>query len=184
MKIFGIDFTSVPSSKKAITYAHCTLSENKLFLEGPGRLASFQEFERFLRQPGPWTAGIDFPFGQPRTLIENLNWPQTWDGYVGLVARMAKPVFVDTLLNYCRERSRGDKHHLRVTDQLARSRSPMMLFRVPVAKMFFVGGPRLLKAGVNIQPCSVQDDPRLAVEAYPALVTHIKPIPYGNRHQT
>ena len=45
----------------------------------------------------------------------------------------------------------------------------MMLFRVPVAKMFFEGAPRLLNAGVNIQPCSVKDDPRLVVEAYPAL---------------
>jgi hypothetical protein len=170
MKIFGIDFTSAPSSKKAITYAQCTLSENNLFLEGLGRLASFEEFERFLGQPGSWTAGIDFPFGQPRTLIENLHWPQTWDGYVGLVARMAKPQFVETLFNYCRERSRGDKHHLRVTDKLSRSRSPMMLYRVPVAKMFFEGAPRLWKAGVNIRPCSVQDDPRLVLEAYPALV--------------
>jgi hypothetical protein len=115
-------------------------------------------------------AGIDFPFGQPRALIENLHWPRTWDGYVGFVARMTKPQFVAALLNYCSDRNSGDKHHLRVTDKLARSRSPMMLFRVPVAKMFFEGAPRLLKAGVNILPCHVQDDPRLVVEAYPALV--------------
>ena len=169
MKIFGIDFTSVPSSKKAITYAQCTLSKKGIFLESLGCLTSFDEFERFLRQPDRWTAGIDFPFGQPRTLIENLHWPRTWDGYVEVVDRMTKPQFVETLLNYCNRRSRGDKHHLRVTDKLARSRSPMMLYRVPVAKMFFEGAPRLLNAGVNIRPCSVKDDPRLVVEAYPAL---------------
>jgi hypothetical protein len=90
MKIFGIDFTSVPSSKKAITYAQCTLSKKRISLEGLGCPTSFGEFERFLRKPGPWMAGIDFPFGQPRTLIENLHWPRTWDGYVGLVARMTK----------------------------------------------------------------------------------------------
>jgi hypothetical protein len=77
---------------------------------------------------------------------------------------------MDTLLNYCSGRNRGDKHHLRITDKLARSRSPMMLFRVPVAKMFFEGAPRLLRAGVNILPRYVKEDPRLVVEAYPALV--------------
>ena len=170
MRIYGIHFTSAPSSKKAITYAQCTLSEQGLFLERLGRLTSFDEFEHFLKQPGPWVAGIDFPFGQPRTLIENLHWPQTWNGYVGFVGRMTKFQFMDTLVNYCNGRNKGDKHHLRLTDKLANSRSPMMLYRVPVAKMFFEGAPRLLNAGVSIQPCHVRDDPRVVVEAYPALV--------------
>jgi hypothetical protein len=170
MKIYGFDFTSAPNSRKAITYAQCHLSEKVLYLECLGRLTSFDEFEGFLRAPGPWVAGIDFPFGQPRRLIENLGWPRTWAGYVGLVASMKKSQFADTLTNYCSVRNKGDKHHLRLTDQLAHSRSPMMLYRVPVAKMFFEGAPRLLKAGVNIQPFCIRDDPRLVVEAYPALV--------------
>jgi hypothetical protein len=170
MKIYGIDFTSTPTSKKAITYAQCILSGKSLFLESLGCLTSFHKFELFLKQPGPWVAGIDFPFGQPRKLIMNIHWPQTWEGYVGCVAKMTKVQFVDMLTNYCKSRSVGDKHHLRVTDNLANSRSPMMLYRVPVAKMFFEGAPRLLNAGLNIQPCSVRDDSRLAVEAYPALV--------------
>lgn len=45
-----------------------------------------------------------------------------------------------------------------------------MLYRVPVAKMFFEGAPRLLNAGVDIQPCFVRNDPRVVIEAYPALV--------------
>src|SRR5687768_3755401 len=170
MKIYGVDFTSVPSSKKAITYAQCTLSGKDLFLECLGRLTSFDEFEGFLRGPGSWVAGMDFPFGQPRTLIENLHWPQTWDGYVGFTAKLTKLQFVDTLTNYCNSRKKGDKHHLRLTDQLAQSRSPMMLYRVPVAKMFFEGAPRLLDATVSIHPCYVRADSRLVVESYPALV--------------
>ena len=170
MKIFGIDFTSAPGSKKAITYARCTLSEKGLSLERLGRLTSFDEFEAFLRRPGPWVAGMDFPFGQPRVLIENLDWPRTWAGYVGFIAGMTRPQFADALTDYCNRREKGDKHHLRFTDQLARSRSPMMLYRVPVAKMFFEGAFRLLAAGVSILPCCVRDDSRLVVEAYPALV--------------
>ena len=170
MKIYGLDFTSAPRSQKAITYAQCTFSEKGLSLERMGRLTSFDEFEDLLREPGPWMAGMDFPFGQPRTLIENLQWPRTWDGYVSLVASMRKSQFEVTLINYCSSRDKGDKHHMRLTDQLARSRSPMMLYRVPVAKMFFEGAPRLLKAGVNIQPCCIRDDPRFVVEAYPTLI--------------
>ena len=170
MKIYGIDFTSAPSPKKAITYARCTLSEKGLALEQIGRLTSFDEFEDFLGQRGPWVAGMDFPFGQPRTLIENLHWPQTWEGYVSFIAGITKTQFVDILTNYCSARGKGDKHHLRLIDQLAHSRSPMMLYRVPVAKMFFEGAPRLLNANLSIRPCCVRADARLVVEAYPALV--------------
>ena len=170
MRIYGIDFTSAPNAKKAITYAECTLSGKGLSLECLGRLTSFEEFEALLREPGPWVAGMDFPFGQPRTLIENLDWSRTWDGYVSVVTGMAKSQFADALTNYCHGRKKGDKHHLRLTDRLAHSRSPMMLYRVPVAKMFFEGAPRLLQAGVSIQPCRVRADSRLVVESYPALV--------------
>jgi hypothetical protein len=56
MKIYGLDFTSAPSLKKPITYAQCRLDEDGLFLERLGCLTSFDEFESFLSQPGPWTA--------------------------------------------------------------------------------------------------------------------------------
>ena len=170
MRIYGIDFTSAPSPKKRITYAQCRLADEGLFLEDLGSIVSFVEFEEFLHMPGPWVAGMDFPFGQPRKLIENLGWPQTWEGMIHHVSRMSKGEFVDVLEAYCQGREKGDKHHLRHTDQAARSRSPMMLYRVPVGKMFFEGASRLLKAGVSVRPCAARDDPRLALEAYPALV--------------
>jgi hypothetical protein len=113
---------------------------------------------------------MDFPFGQPRKFIENAGWPRTWEGYISYVAGMSKSEFVNVLETYCRRREKGDKHHLRSTDKLAKARSPMMLYRVPVGKMFFEGAPRLLRAGVCVRPCRVGDDPRLVVEAYPALV--------------
>lgn len=170
MKIFGVDFTSVPSVQKGITCVQCQIDENSLSLEGFERITSFEQFENFLRQSGPWIAGVDFPFGQPRKLIENIGWPQTWEGYVSHVGRMTKTEFVETLANYRNIREKGDKQHLRRTDELANSRSPMMLYGVPVGKMFFEGAHRLLDAGVSILPCCIRDDPRLVIEAYPALV--------------
>jgi hypothetical protein len=46
----------------------------------------------------------------------------------------------------------------------------MMLYGVPVGKMFFRGAPRLLKSSVSVLPCRPTADNRLVVEAYPALL--------------
>jgi hypothetical protein len=170
MKIYGIDFTSAPGPKKAITFAQCRLAQRRLILERLGALSCFAEFESFLQQPGPWVAGLDFPFGQPRKLIENLGWPLRWEEMIRHFARMSRDEFTHVLESYCQGREKGDKHHLRLTDARAGARSPMMLYRVPVGKMFFEGAPRLLEAGVSIPPCHVREDARIALEAYPALV--------------
>jgi len=170
MRIFGLDFTSAPRPGKAITCAHCRLEGPVLSLEDISRLASFEAFEATLRQPGPWVMGLDFPFGQPRRLVENIGWPRAWEGYVRHVAGMSKAGFVDALAAYRRGRPAGDKQHLRQTDRLAGARSPMMLYGVPVGKMFFEGAPRLLASGASILPCHPTGDPRVILEAYPALV--------------
>jgi len=170
IKIFGVDFTSGPGPKKAIICVQSRLDADGLFVESFDSLTSLDAFEIFLKQPGSWAAGMDFPFGQPRKLIENMGWPQTWVGYVSFIGTLAKAEFVDMLAKYRNGRETGDKQHLRRTDKLANSQSPMMLYRVPVGKMFFEGAPRLLKAGVNIQPCCVRNDSRIVMESYPALV--------------
>jgi hypothetical protein len=83
---------------------------------------------------------------------------------------MGKKEFEGTLKRYGESRARGDKLHLRTTDVLAGARSPMMLFRVPVGKMFFEGATRLLRANVSILPCRPMANSRIVVEGYPALV--------------
>ncbi|HZR42505.1 MAG TPA: DUF429 domain-containing protein [Ktedonobacteraceae bacterium] len=169
-RIFGLDFTSAPRPGKPITCARCTLHNSWLIVEDCLPLTSFQEFESFLQQPGPWIVACDFPFGQPCKLLRGLGWPLTWTDYVHLVASMDKNAFEETLTRYQASRPAGDKQHMRVTDQVARSRSPMMLHRVPVAKMFFAGAPRLLASGVSVLPCRPLPDNRIVVEGYPALV--------------
>ncbi len=170
MQIFGVDFTSAPHEGKPITYAACTLRDGLLGVGSIGHLTNFQGFETFLMQPGPWVAGFDFPFGQPRKLIENLGWPGSWAKYITLVDGMEKEDFEALLKIYRDGRAPGDKHHLRGTDIHANARSPMMLHGVPVGKMFFQGAPRLLRSGVSVLPCHPVDDNRVVLEAYPALV--------------
>ncbi len=170
MKIFGVDFTSAPQEGKPITYAACTLKDGLLGVGSVGHLTGFPGLDTFLMQPGPWVAGFDFPFGQPRKLIENLDWPRSWAKYVTLVDGMEKGDFEGLLKSYCDGRAPGDKHHRRQTDMHANARSPMMLHGVPVGKMFFQGAPRLFRSGASVLPCCPTEDDRVILEGYPALV--------------
>lgn len=170
MRIFGLDFTSAPSIRKPITCATCMLHETRLTVESCLLIATLDAFEAWLCQPGPWLAALDFPFGQPRQLLTRLGWPLTWSKYIQLVGAMDKATFEKTIQDYQDSRLAGDKQHMRVTDKLTGSRSPMMLHRVPVGKMFFQGAPRLLASGVSVLPCHPQYTERIVVEGYPALV--------------
>lgn len=170
MKIYGVDFTSAPSRQKSITSIAGEFRDGRLHLDHFDKIASLNEFEVFLKRRGPWLASFDFPFGQPRQLIENLGWPSTWEGYVAEIATMSQQEFEELLRNYWTARPSGNKYHKRATDQKAKSISPMTLRRVPVGKMFFKGAPRLLRAGLCILPCRPTSSDRIALEAYPALV--------------
>jgi hypothetical protein len=83
---------------------------------------------------------------------------------------LGKMLFEETLTQYQASRPVGDKQHTRATDALAKARSPMMLHRTPVGKMFFQGAPRLLRSGVSILPCRPTETNTIALEGYPALV--------------
>jgi Protein of unknown function (DUF429) len=170
MKIYGLDFTSAPGRKKPLIVLGCQLEDGSLRIEGSQTLTDFGGFEDFLRTPGPWVCGMDFPFGQPRTLVAALGWPEDWEGYVGKVGELSKDEFEDTIRADMATRPPGSKWRYRLADRRSHSSSAMMLFRVPVGKMFFQGAPRLLASGVRVEPCRRNGDTRVAVEAYPAVV--------------
>ena len=169
MRIYGLDFTSAPRSTKPITYSVCDFDGAVLTVTRLRDIRSFEEFDQFLNHDGPWVAGIDFPFGQPRKLIENLVWPNYWEGYVDYIGRMSKETFEESLRNY-RDPESGKRRLFRETDRRAGSRSPMQLDFTPVGKMFFRGAPRLLKCCASILPCQPRSDDRIILETYPALV--------------
>ncbi len=176
MRIYGVDFTSTPSAKKPITVARCELAEDgepRLILAELARIPGFDAFRRSLRHPGPWVAGMDFPFGQPRKLLEHLarhqDWPDTWPGVVRHAASLSRQELVDLLDLYRAARPKGDKEHLRETDRRARSLSPMKIYGVPLAKMFHEGAPRLEATPCNVPPVRPTDDDRTVLEVYPGL---------------
>ncbi len=170
MRIYGLDFTSAPSRRKPLVALACTLEDGVLRVEDSEEMTDFAGFEEFLERPGPWVCGMDFPFGQPRSLISALGWPETWEGYVGEVARLSKEEFESAIRADMARRPAGSKYRYRLADRRSRSSSAMMLFRVPVGKMFYRGAPRLLASGVSVEPCRPNGDARVAVEAYPAVV--------------
>src|SRR5260370_29047833 len=172
MKIYGLDFTRAASRKKTMTCAVCELKKDLLSVKDCLRLTSFGDFEALLRSDGPWLAALDFPFGLPRKLITNLGWPQTWEGYMQVIASIGKMKFEETLKVYQESRPVGDKQHLRATDVLAGARSPMLLHHVPVGKMFFEGATRLLKWTVSILPCRPSDWSRIGFDGFPARESH------------
>jgi hypothetical protein len=111
---------------------------------------SFEDFEVALREPGPWIAGIDFPFGMARRFIESIGWPATWQGYVDYVRTITRRDFCKELDDYQTPRPDGDKEHRRATDIAAGSISPQKLYFTPVGLMFFEGAPRLRTANVTV----------------------------------
>ena len=170
MRIYGLDFTSAPGRRKPLIALRCELSDNVLRVRDDEVMTGFDEFEAWLQTPGPWVCGMDFPFGQPADLVEALGWPDEWAGYVGEVARLGKEGFEAGIRTDMASRPAGRKWRYRLADRRSGSSSAMMLFRVPVGKMFFRGAPRLRASGVSIEPCRPNGDPRVAVEAYPAVV--------------
>jgi hypothetical protein len=170
MKIYGIDFTSSPKRTKPITCLECLLDNDRL---EAGNLAEWQDFRGFeaaLARPGPWIAGLDFPFGQSRTFIENIGWPAFWKDYVEYARTLGRHGFRSALDDYRTHRPPGDREHRRITDIAAGAISPQKLYGTPVGLMFFEGAPRIQEAGVTIPGLQQGDPDRIVVESYPGIL--------------
>jgi Protein of unknown function (DUF429) len=175
MQVLGIDFTSRPNRNKPITCVRAEFDGQALSLISRNgrtceRWTSFTALEEELRRPGPWIAGMDFPFGLARKFIENIGWPSTWREYALHAESLGRAGFRRALDVYRRGRENGDREHRRKTDCLAKSISPQKLYGVPVGLMFFEGAPRLARSGVTIPMLQDGDPDRIVVEAYPGVV--------------
>jgi len=167
LDIYGIDFTSRPGTKKPITCQHCHLDGNRLSTLSLNSWTGFREFEEALVRPGPWIAGIDFPFGLPWTFLRDVNWGATWPEYALHAKKLGKERYEARIREYCNAKPKGQKHPRRQTDVSARALSPLKLHFVPVGKMFFQGAPRLVASGATIPGLQKGDRKRTVVEAYP-----------------
>jgi hypothetical protein len=186
--VFGVDFSSAPGPRKPITVARTRLVRADqgtgidagsaaidprtvvLWVDDFLAVESLEAFERFLRMPGPWIAGFDFPFGLPRELVEALAWPLDWPGLVRHFAALPREAIRERLRAFCDARPAGGKFAHRATDRPAGSSPSMKWVNPPVAWMFHAGAPRLLAAGVHLPGLHGGDVARVALEAYPGLL--------------
>ncbi|MDB5796332.1 MAG: hypothetical protein JWP36_234 [Paucimonas sp.] len=170
MQLHGIDFTSAPTRRKAITIASGQLDGDRLVLDSLESLHDFIAFENWLQRPGPWLGAFDFPFSLPRELVIHLGWPQEWTALIQCVRSHTRPALRELFKAFCDSRPSGGKFAHRATDLPAGSSSPMKWVNPPVAWMLHAGAPRLLDAGLSIYSLHPGDPSRIALEAYPGLV--------------
>lgn len=171
MRIYGVDFSSAPSQGRPVICAVGWLDGNRLTVNAVDRnIASLSAFEGFLRRPGPWFAGLDFPFGLPAEVVRALGWPVGWAEYVSLAGRLTTHEFLARLRAFLESRPLGGRHAYRRTDRIAQALAPTNIRGVPTARMFHSGAPILLRSGVSVVPCRPEAGDRTVVEAYPRLV--------------
>lgn len=165
--IHGVDFTSRPRARKPVTIASGRVQRTSFLLEGFEEFSAWEDFESWLRRPGPWIAGFDFPFGLPREAVIDLDLPQRWPQLVGHCRNLGREEFRAMLDRYRKSRPAGNRYAHRAADHPAGSHSPLKLVNPPVGLMFLEGAPRLLDAGVTIPGLHEGDPQRVALEAYP-----------------
>jgi Protein of unknown function (DUF429) len=165
--IHGVDFTSRPRPKKPITVASGRRMHRSFRLENVQEFTDWPGFEYWLRHPGPWIAGFDFPFGLPREAISDLGLPQEYPQLVDHCRAQGREAFRHLLNTYRESRPVGKRYAHRAADHPAGSHSPLKLVNPPVALMFLEGVPRLLDAGLTLPGLHQADPQRVALETYP-----------------
>lgn len=174
--LVGCDFSSSPSRKKPIVLALGQQRGGRVQLTRLERLVSLDEFALWLQQPAPWVGAFDMPFGLPRELVEQLNWPNQWEACMRHYALLSRAEIRDTFAAFCNARPVGGKFAHRATDRPAGSSPSMKWVNPPVAYMLHAGVPLLMAAGVNLvglypaKPATPTAGKRAALEGYPGLL--------------
>ena len=194
LRIYGLDFSSAPSLRKPITCAVGRLAREPgsatpsgtttFYLEEVTALSSLLGFEQFLQTPGPWLAGFDLPFSQPRPLIEHEGWPSHWPDFVDFFCEQDREALRLRFKAWCDARPVGNKFAWRQTDKPAGSSPAMRWTNPPVAWMMHAGMSRMKAAGLVFPAHQAHEaldegrpylrwtttqraEHRLALEAYP-----------------
>jgi len=168
--LIGVDFSSRPTRRKPIVVALGHRRGAVVHLSGLQAHAALDDLAAWLREPGHWVGGFDFPFGLPRPLVEHLGWPTDWLACMRHYAALSRAQIRDTFAAYCAARPAGAKFAHRACDRPAASSPSMKWVNPPVAYMMHAGVPLLLAAGVHLPALHAGDARRVALEAYPGLL--------------
>jgi hypothetical protein len=168
--LVGCDFSSTPTKRKPIVLAFGALARDVVVLQRLEKLESLAAFGDWLKQPGDWIGGFDFPFGLPRELVEHLGWPLAWRECMAHYASLSRADIRETFAAFCDARPAGGKFAHRAFDKRAGSSPSMKWVNPPVAYMLHAALPLLIEAGVHMPGLHDGDTRRVALEAYPGLL--------------
>ncbi len=168
--LLGCDFSSSPTRRKPIVLAWGRCQGARVHLERLQRCDSLTEWGQVMAQEAEWVGGFDLPFGLPRALVAQLNWPQTWRACMDHYASLDRAQIRATFKAFCDARPVGQKFAHRATDGPAGSSPSMKWVNPPVAFMLHAGVPVLIQAGVHFPGLHAGDTRRVALEAYPGLL--------------
>ena len=169
MRVLGVDFTSSPRPGKPITVTRATLDGDRLRVDGHDRLSDFAAFEAVLASPGPWLAGLDFPFSFARPFLERIGWPVEWPALARYLAAIGKAAYLNAHHDFRTSQPEGSKHLPRALDRLTGGAAPNNVVNPPVGRMLYEGVPRLLASGASVPGLHDGSSDRRVVEAYPAV---------------
>ena len=180
MEVFGIDMTSRPTRAKPLAILRARLDGGELRYLGHERCAGWAGLDAALRRPGPWIAGLDFPFSFARAFVERMGWPMGWAGLAHSLSDHSRETFGAAVRADRDSQPAGHKHLPRDLDRRTGGAAPNNIVNPPVGLMLFEGAARLAAAGCALPGLADGDPDRRAVEAYPALVARalIGPTPY------
>lgn len=168
--LIGCDFSSAPSRRKPIVIAVGHAQGGRITLERLERLETLEAFGAWLAASGAWVGGFDFPFGLPRELVQQLNWPTDWGPCMDHYAALDRATIRRLFAAFCDARPPGGKFAHRATDRPAGSSPSMKWVNPPVAFMLHAGVPALRAAGVHLPGLAAGDPSRVALEAYPGFL--------------
>jgi hypothetical protein len=180
MHIIGCDFSSSPSKRKPIVVAvsqdissekgSSPIQNERQVLSNLEQFETLDAWQSFLQKDEPWVGGFDLPFGLPRELVENLQWPIDWLACMQHYASLSREEIRSTFKAFCDARPAGGKFAHRATDAPAGSSPSMKWVNPPVAYMLHAGVPRLIAAGCHFPGLHKGDPNKVALEAYPGLL--------------
>ena len=167
LAVLGCDFSSSPSRRKPIVLAWGRCQGARVHLDRLQRCDSLTEWGQVMAQDGDWVGGFDLPFGLPRALVAQLNWPLDWRACMAHYASLDRAQIRASFKAFCDARPVGHKFAHRATDGPAGSSPSMKWVNPPVAFMLHAGVPLLIQAGVHFPGLHPGDPRRVALEAYP-----------------
>lgn len=184
--VVGVDFSGADRPAEAVWITEARLSDGDLVVEGcHSARAAFDARERETvldalvdRVLGADVAGLDFPFGLPRAVVEDLVGPEQWRATVAWVGGTFGDAgaFADRCKEAARTATGGDRTYLRrVTDDPVGAKSPYHFFTY---KQAYHGTTQVLEPlladGATVAPMTREDadgateDRPTVIETYPA----------------